>query len=146
MREPTILRFISIAYRNSQIFINRELKERGIDLGAGQYPFVLFICRNPGFNQDAVSDGLSIDKGTTAKALKELVAKGYIERCTDERDKRNYRVYATERGRALKAELDLLLGEWRERLLTGLDPQERESAYSLVERIASNAREASRGC
>ncbi len=140
MREPTILRHLSVLYRISQIRINRKLKPYGI--GAGQYPFMLALLRHPGISQDALSRHLVIDKGTTAKAVKTLRKAGFVVRERDGGDKRAFKLFATEKGEALREILDGILLEWRDALWSGFDQKERDAAYSLAERMAANAQAA----
>ena len=139
MREPTVLRYISIVYRYSQIHISRKLKS--FPIGSGQYPFILAVCRNPGISQDGISERLVIDKGTTAKAVKALEKGGYIERRIDETDRRAYKLYVTREGRKLRDYLDRVLLEWSDCLWKDFGPEERDITYKLVERMARNARD-----
>jgi len=139
MREPTILRFVSIIYRYSQIHIAKRLKP--FRVGSGQYPFILAIRRNPGISQDGLSEILAIDKGTTAKSIRTLRDAGFIERKIDDTDKRAYKLYATPYSRELISALDSILLEWRDILWKGFSREEREQAYNLAIRMAENARE-----
>jgi DNA-binding MarR family transcriptional regulator len=139
MREPTILRFVSILYRYSQMRIAKRMKPFGI--GPGQYPFILGIRRQPGISQDGLAERLAIDKGTTAKAVKTLERGGFIDRRLDPADKRAYKLYPTKKGEELSAALDAVLLEWREILFSGFSEEERKQAYSLVVRMSENARE-----
>jgi len=138
MREPTILRFISIIYRYSQIHIAKKLKSYGI--GSGQYPFILAICRSPGISQDGLSEKLVIDKGTTAKSVKTLESAGFLERKIDDADRRAYKLYATPIGQELQGALDTILLEWRDILWKGFSQDERKQVYDLAIRMADNAK------
>ncbi|WP_319416387.1 MarR family winged helix-turn-helix transcriptional regulator [Marispirochaeta aestuarii] len=139
MNRPTILRYISILYRFSQIHIAQQLKPHKI--GSGQYPFIFSVCRNPGINQDGLSERLLIDKGTTAKAVKILEAGGFLRREQDPADRRVYRLYATPEGEELGKTLESILPLWQELLWKGFSRQEKEQAYSLVQRMSENAKD-----
>ncbi|HUW70319.1 MAG TPA: MarR family winged helix-turn-helix transcriptional regulator [bacterium] len=138
MRTPTILRYVSILYRYSQIYLARRLKP--LHSSAGLYPFILAVCRQPGMNQESLSDLLVMDKGTTAKAVKELELKGCIVRKPDQSDRRTNRLYPTTQGEALRDELDVFLLEWKEILWKGFSDSEKTQSYDLMMRMAANAR------
>ena len=89
-------RYISGAYRHSQVLINKAFEQ--FDIGHGQYFFMLFVYFNEGVSQKEVSRELGLDKTTTAKALKRLESIGYIERRQSKTDKRFYELYLTQKG------------------------------------------------
>jgi len=80
-----------------------------------------------------------MDKGTTAKAVKELENKGCIVRKPDCSDSRTNRLYPTAHGEALGDELDVCLLEWKEILWKGFSESEKHQSYDLVKRMAANA-------
>lgn len=137
MRVPTILRYVSILYRYSQIYLAGRLKP--LRTTVGLYPFMLAICRQPGMNQESLSEILVMDKGTTARAVKELEHKGCIVREPDCSDRRTNRLYPTARGEALADRLDVFLLEWKEILWKGFSEGERNQSYELVKKMAANA-------
>lgn len=89
-------RYISGTYRHSQILINRAFEK--FNIAHGQYIYMLFIYFNEGVSQKDVSRELGLDKTTTAKALKHLEERGYIERRQSTEDKRFYELYVTALG------------------------------------------------
>ncbi len=137
MRAPTILRYVSILYRYSQIYLSGRLKP--LHSNVGLYPFIAAICRQPGLNQEALSEILVMDKGTTAKAVKELENKGCIVREPDRSDRRTNRLYPTAHGEALGEQLDVFLLGWKEILWKGFSEAEKSQSYDLVKRMAANA-------
>ena len=92
-KKSSIGRSISLLYRYGQMFAGDRLKRHGV--GKGQYIFLKALYREDGINQEALSDYLCIDKGTTAKAVKKLEAESYVERSVSSDDKRSYKVYLT---------------------------------------------------
>lgn len=139
MRSPTILRYVSILYRYSQIHMARTLRSRGT--GAGPYPFLLAVNRLPGISQDGLSEELAIDKGATARAVRSLEEAGYLERRPDGRDRRTHRLYATSEGLALVEVLNAALRDWMDVLFRGLSGTERDQAFDLIIRMSGNARD-----
>ncbi|MCX7787018.1 MAG: MarR family winged helix-turn-helix transcriptional regulator [Spirochaetes bacterium] len=138
-REPTILRFVSILYRYSHMYIARKLQPFG--LAVGHHPFLLAVSRHPGNSQDAIAEHLVIDKGTTAKAIKALEASGFIHRMVDLKDRRAYKLFVTDKGKKMGAILDKVLLEWQETLFRGFTPSEKQLTMDLVKRMAENAKQ-----
>lgn len=136
-KKSSIGRFISLLYRYGQMFAGERLKQHGI--GKGQYIFLNALYRQEGINQEALSDYLRIDKGTTAKAIKKLEADGYVQRFVSSGDKRSYEIQLTDKGRRLKPVIRTVLLEWRGILTEGFTESEKELAYSLLERMGQNA-------
>ncbi|HWJ03616.1 MAG TPA: MarR family transcriptional regulator, partial [Verrucomicrobiae bacterium] len=84
--EGSIRRDISTLYRYGQAYIAKRIG--ALDIGSGQYIFLMTLFRKGGISQEELSCYLRIDKGTTAKAIKKLEDGGYIKRETDLKDKR----------------------------------------------------------
>lgn len=121
---------ISYLYRYEQIFIGKKIEPYGI--GSGQFPFLMRLYREDGINQESLSDYLKIDKGTTARAIQKLVDEGYVFRQRDEKDRRSYRVFLTEKGKKMEPDMKKIASEWEEILFSSFDDsQRREITNSL---------------
>jgi DNA-binding MarR family transcriptional regulator len=104
MLDKEILREIGQIYRSVNSFCDYVMKS--INLEKGQYQFLVRIKENPGINQKSLSSILLIDKTTTAKAVNKLVTKGYIDKKVNQLDKRNFKLYLTEKGKKTCVFLD----------------------------------------
>jgi DNA-binding MarR family transcriptional regulator len=135
--KSSIGRFISLLYRYGQMFAGEQLKRHGV--GKGQYVFLNALYRKDGINQEAISDYLRMDKGTTAKAIKKLESEGYVRRSVSAGDKRSNEIYLTDKGRQLEPEIRSVYMEWRGILTEGFSAEEKELAHSLLERMGQNA-------
>jgi len=91
-----ILREIGQIYRAINSFSDYVM--RSINLEKGQYQFLIRIKENPGINQKKLSLLLLVDKTTTTKAIKKLIDKGYLYKEINQQDKRNVKLYLTEKG------------------------------------------------
>jgi len=121
---------ISYLYRYEQIFIGKKVEPYGI--GSGQFPFLMRLYREDGINQESLSDYLKIDKGTTARAIQKLVDEGYVFRQKDEKDRRSYRVFLTEKGKKMEPDMKKIASEWEDILFSSCDEnQKREITNSL---------------
>lgn len=129
-------RYISILYRSGKMYINNKFEKYNI--GNGQYLFLLSLSHNEGVTQEEMSCKLFIDKGTTAKAIKRLEGEGYVKRSVDDKDKRAYKVYLTEEGRKVTAEISEVLHDWNDILTSGFTEEEKGIALNLLQRMLEN--------
>ncbi|SHI85568.1 transcriptional regulator, MarR family [Clostridium amylolyticum] len=129
----SIGKYISILYRLSGTYFAREFKK--LNIGSGQYMFLAFLYNHEGINQEELSNYLSIDKGTTAKALKKLEDEGYISRVQDEKDRRAYRVFITPKGMSIKEEFFSILRGWNDNLINELKPEEIQTLKTLLKKL-----------
>jgi DNA-binding MarR family transcriptional regulator len=129
-------RYISILYRSGKMYINNKFEKYNI--GNGQYLFLLSLSHNEGVTQEEMSCKLFIDKGTTAKAIKRLEDEGYVKRSVDDKDKRAYKVYLTEEGRKVTAEISEVLHNWNDILTSGFTEEEKGIALNLLQRMLEN--------
>jgi len=130
-------RWIALLHRYKHAYIGRELKDYNI--GKGQYIFLNALYKQEGISQEQLSDYLKIDKGTTAKAIKKLEEEEYVIRKIDEKDKRAYNLYLTEKAIRIKPAVRKAMKDWRDILYSGFTEEEKELALSLVERMGKNA-------
>jgi DNA-binding MarR family transcriptional regulator len=129
-------RYISILYRSGKMYINNKFEKYNI--GNGQYLFLLSLSHNEGVTQEEMSCKLFIDKGTTAKAIKRLEDEGYVKRSVDDKDKRAYKVYLTEEGRKVTAEISEVIHDWNDILTSGFTEEEKRIALILLQRMLEN--------
>ena len=98
-----IAKYISEIQRMGNIFFLKELSHLG--LGYGQFNFLMELYRKDGVRQEDLCLNLKIDKGTTARAIKKLEIEDFIIRVNDEKDKRAYRIFLTEKAMEHKKDI-----------------------------------------
>ena len=81
------------------------------------------------------------------KALLEMARNdyqaGFIERIPDADDQRISRVYLTEKGRAVRSQVDEVFRTLEEEMLAGFSQEEREQLLNLLQRVDENLRQRS---
>ena len=94
-------------------FTVRTLRADGI--GTGEFDVIHVIRHNPGITQTEVCAILGIDKGSAARKIASLEAKGYLTRHVNPADGRSRLLYATEQAANLKNSKarDATSGCWR---------------------------------
>ena len=117
-------------------------------LGSGNHLILMMLYHHDGISQNRIAHYLHVDKALTARSIKKLIELGYVRRERDEQDARAYRIYLTEKGWTIRSRVRGVLEGWSRALTQGLSAEERETAMSLLERMAQNAvatREGSHG-
>ena len=129
-------RIIARLYRQGRWYMDQRMASFG--LGSGQHIFLFHLYRHNGTSQDELTRALELDKATTARALQKLEEKGYVNRLSDEKDKRINRVYLTEQAYAIQEELQSFSKEWQSILVSDLTSDELVDLKYLIEKIAQN--------
>ena len=137
MSEEPLGKWVSILYRYSMIYANSFLK--GYDMSGGQLPFFMNIVNNPGITQEELSKLLKIDKSTTTRAVKSLCLSGYVVRKSDDRDRRVYRLYPTEKAKNVERVVLEKAKMWDTVLLRGFKESERRCVRRLLKLMVENA-------
>lgn len=133
----SLARWISLLHRYGHVYVGRQLKPHNIS--KGQYIFLNALYRKDGIRQEQLSDYLKIDKGTTAKAIKKLENEKYVIRRVEEKDKRAYSVYLTDKALKIKPMVRKAMMDWIDILFVGFSEQEKETSLALLERMGENA-------
>lgn len=128
--------YISQIHRKSNVFITKRLSKYGI--GSGQYMFLLKLYRQDGINQEALAESLFIDKGTTARAIKKLEEEDIVYRIKDEKDKRAYGIYLTDKAKDIKKEVFDILKELENTITFNLSKEEKDGIIKILKKISEN--------
>lgn len=129
-------KYLSAATRHMVAYMARRMEPLGI--GAGQYAYLFNLYREDGQTQQQLADCLLVDKSAAVGAINRLERLGYVERQSDPADRRHYRIHLTDRGRAIRSELESIVGEVQDLLLDGLSEPEREKLVLTLKRAVEN--------
>ena len=133
-------KWISLLYRQGQIYITNELKPYNI--GYGQFPILNVLFDKDGIHQEEISTILSIDKATTGRAMKKLEKGGYVKRVRDTEDRRAYKVFLTKKGTKMQPVVHRILRQWTDILSSDFSEDEIEVIKQLLGRMYQNALDA----
>jgi DNA-binding MarR family transcriptional regulator len=140
----SIGKWISILYRQAQIYLNRELKPYGIN--SSEYIYLVNLAaENNGSNQKHLSDMIIIDDALTTRAMKSLENKGYIVREKSRSDKRSYHISLTEKGVDIQPIILKALKDWTDIISEGMDEEEKDSIIQKLTVMSNNALKVTKG-
>ncbi|MDL2236423.1 MarR family transcriptional regulator [Christensenellaceae bacterium OttesenSCG-928-K19] len=128
-----ISKIIARAHRLSHISIAHALK--GMDIKPGLYMYVLCICDHGGISQEELAAELLVDKSSAAKAVKLLIADGFIDRKQNEQDKRAYHLYPSPKAKEYYPIIQKARESAQKELLSGMTPVEADFFIRLLEKL-----------
>lgn len=126
----------SILHRQSDVFLSRRLTDLGIN--ATQFAYLMCLSENPGSSQEQLSSLMRIDKGSVSKSIRLLTDQGYITHTISETDKRQYRLYPSEKTIALLPRFHEIVMEYENYMTRELTPIEADILRSLLEKLVKN--------
>lgn len=130
-------KYISILYRQSNRYYDRELARYGI--GYGQQFFLPRVYEHQGLSMYDLARLGYFDKGTVTKAVQKLEEQGFIRTETDENDKRIRRLYTTEQALPLIERVYQVRRQWHKALIKGMPAETIGQAETLLCAMAQNA-------
>ncbi|HEX2048212.1 MAG TPA: MarR family winged helix-turn-helix transcriptional regulator [Acidimicrobiales bacterium] len=95
------------------------------------------VARRQPVSQREISDHLGLDASDVVGVLDILEAAGMVERRRDPHDRRRHAVVLTETGETAARRFAALRAEVEDRVLGGLDPEERRRLVDLLHRATS---------
>ena len=121
-----------------------ELHVREIALSAGipeSYRTVLmYLYRHPGAGQRSIAEFAEITASAVNQTVKSMLADGYLCKETDESDKRNSRLYLTEKGEETAAQLYEKLNVSDDAITALIGAEKEAELIALLENVAAHIR------
>lgn len=133
---PTEHDCFSIIYRHGRVMHDKSVRLFG--LSGHQVGYMRIIHDNPGISQECLAKTVKIDKGAIAKAVKDLVDKGYLTKERNTEDKRAYCLYLTDKANEICVEGERQHKRIEEKLSEGMTKEERETFKVLLGKITRN--------
>jgi len=91
-----------------------------------------------GVTQEELSSIVCVDKAATARTVKSLEKKGYLLRIHDEKDKRQNRVYPTEKAKEIGQEVRAELMKFSKLLTRNIKEEDLDRLYSFLLQMEEN--------
>ena len=136
MQNSTPGKLISVLSRYSNIYISKQLEP--FNIGKGQFWLLFFLYQKDGLTQEELSQLLTVDKSTTARAVAKLENAGYISKKLNTRDLRANQIFLTVKAKELKPRIHSILTEWNKILSAGMTEEEMEKTLHLLQKMAEN--------
>jgi DNA-binding MarR family transcriptional regulator len=115
-----------------------DARARAIGVTRPQWRVLIVLKRGEGINQGELADRLEVEAITVGRMVDRLQEAGLVERQADPADRRAWRLFLTQRSRALMEELGPVSDRMIADMLEGFTPTEREAFANYLERVRAN--------
>jgi DNA-binding MarR family transcriptional regulator len=135
--EPNYLDFLlAQVSRLHQHRAHERLEKLG--LYRGQPPVLFALWQQDGLTQTELAERLGVTPATTTKMLQRMEKTGFVQRRPDPGDQRVSRVYLTEAGRAVQAQLETFMQDMEMDVFRGFSDDERVVMRNFLLRLREN--------
>lgn len=110
------------------------------EISVTEWRVVVVLGRFPGSTASEVVERTAMDKVSISRAVNNLVDKGYLQRRTDQNDRRRLRLYLTRgRGKQVLESIVPLAAAYETELLELLEESERATLVGLLDKLQEGA-------
>lgn len=117
-------------------YMAKELNPYG--LSPGHHAFLMVLFHKDGVRLEELARTLRVDKALSTRMVRGLIEEGFAYRERDSTDKRAYRVFLTEKGRALHPRIAELIEILTGVYLDGFSDEERILLVQMFDRMVKN--------
>ncbi|WP_148208161.1 MarR family winged helix-turn-helix transcriptional regulator [Methanosphaerula palustris] len=135
-----LIRKLAYLYWFKRRFMAKELTLYG--LSPGHHPFLMVLYHMDGVRLEELARVLRVDKAVSTRMVRGLIEEGFAYRERDRTDKRAYRVFLTEKGRALHPKIVEMIDILTEVYLDGFSDEERILLVQMFDRMVKNVERA----
>lgn len=119
-------------------YTHRSLKT--LDIAGSEHSIIMALAVKECMNQEELSEYLSLDKGTIAKALAKLEGKGFVNRKVNEDNRREKIVTLTEYGKEEVGKISAVSETWKDEVLKGVSEEDKEVFFRTLLLVSLKAR------
>lgn len=135
--ETEWIRWLSVADRYAKMDLDRQLAPLG--LNSSQHMYVLRICREPGVQQDQLSEIFHIHPSNVTRSIAYLEKEGFLHREQNPRDKRTCRLYPTSRAQQACDRIAAICENWQCAVTEDFTDEEIRMLDKLLQRVVHSA-------
>ena len=133
-----------VAYRTSlhvRQYRTKEFKNYGYDITTEQWRVLHRIWEEDGLSQHEIAKRLFKQGPNITRILDDLEKDGLVIRKSTENNRRKYRLFLTEKGKAITGELRIIAKNVLKKACHGIDEKEIALAIDVLNRMYQNIEE-----
>jgi len=115
--------------------IKQEIKRFGLNIK--QFGVLMLVFEEEGLTQTEIGKKIIMPGYATTRTIDALEKNQLIERRTDERSRRSYRIYLTDKGQETGLELFIFINKISEDLLSVISATEKQQLTIILQKILS---------
>jgi DNA-binding MarR family transcriptional regulator len=119
-------------------FLEERLKD--LEINRSEAPYLKTIYTHDSMKMNDLIAKFFFHKSHSTRAIKSLVAQGYIEKKVDEEDKRAFVLTITEKGKIVAGKIVKILAEWDELMESFLEKEELELISAVQKKVYDKLR------
>ena len=123
-----------IANKASKDF-DLELKKHGLTIAL--WPTLMCLWEEEGVTQRDIAEKSKVENSTTTRTLDKLEKLELVERRADPNSRRSFRIYLTEKGKALEEVLIPIPVKLNKELMEALDTDEQQQMIGLLKKMVA---------
>lgn len=143
-KRPTVMRSVARARRAWNDYMKQITLAEGLPNAYRQV--IMFLYHNPGGSQRNVAEFADITASAVNQTVKNMLAEEYLRKETDPTDKRNSRLYLTEKGEGIALRLRHKLDNADDAITAFLGKEKEEETIRLMQRLTEFIREELKEC
>lgn len=117
---------------------NRMFRQARIDITVEQFSVLALLWYKEGMNQQEIANSLNRDKTTITRVLENMFRKNLLVKATDQADRRNKRIFLTQKGKELQDKSLQLTNGVYTKVMANLDEGEMKSTLKVLNTINEN--------
>lgn len=121
--------------------INKLLREEDCGITTEQWLVLKVIDTNPGMSQTEVAENSQKEKTNITRIIDLLEKRGCIERRKDERDRRFYRIHATDEGKKVLKTVNPITERSEAICTRSLNKKEIKKMIALLDNVCAEIKE-----
>ncbi|MFY2507473.1 MarR family winged helix-turn-helix transcriptional regulator [Vibrio pectenicida] len=126
---------INVVANDAAKTFDTELKKHGLTIAL--WPTLMCLWEEEGVTQREIAQKSKVENSTTTRTLDKLENLGLVERQVDPFSRRSFRIYLTDKGRALKETLVPIPMAINQKLLSSLELSERDEIIRLLQKMVA---------
>ncbi|AIC16999.1 MarR family winged helix-turn-helix transcriptional regulator [Nitrososphaera viennensis] len=112
--------------------------QKSVGISWSQAKVIMTLAQKNGMAQKEIADGICIEAPTLVPIIDKMEREGLVERRQDEADRRNNRVYLTERSRSLQHAIDESIARVRKVAYKGIAKDDLDTTRHVLDMISKN--------
>ena len=113
-----------------------ELRKHGLSVAL--WPTLMCLWEQEGVTQREIAKKSKVESSTTTRTIDKLEKLGLVQRQVDPNSRRSFRIYLTDKGRALQKEITPIPLSVNHHILSALDSSEQKEMIRLLQKLVVN--------
>lgn len=127
-----------LAEANRYVQNHLDKRYRPLEISGYDHVYITLACRNPGISQKDLKRYLTVDQSNITRNVIRLEKSGFIRRERDEKDKRVWRIYLTEKSQKNYQTIVQIFDDLQDEILKDFTQEEKENLSDYLIRIKNH--------